>query len=126
MAEDESGRVLVVDDSAAMRRLVCDALELEGFVTVEAASGFAAIKELAAQSFDLVVTDINMPDLTGLEVIRYCRTRPASPPVVVISTDSAAEDRRRALKLGAVDYLTKPFEPDDLVALCRRHMSHGE
>ena len=126
MAEDESGRILVVDDSAAMRRLVCDALELEGFVTVEAASGFAAIKELAAQSFDLVVTDINMPDLTGLEVIRYCRTRPASPPVVVISTDSAAEDRRRALKLGAVDYLTKPFEPDDLVALCRRHMSRGK
>ena len=122
MAEEATGKILVVDDSAAMRRLVCDALEMEGFETVEAASGFAAIKELAAQAFDLVITDINMPDLTGLEVIRYCRSRSATPPVLVISTDSAVEDRRRALQLGAVDYVTKPFEPKDLVALCRRHL----
>ncbi len=126
MAEDVTGRVLVVDDSAAMRRLVCDALEMEGFETVEASSGFAAIKELAAQSFDLVVTDINMPELTGLDVIRYCKSRPASPPVVVISTDQAKEDRRRALRLGALDYVTKPFDPEDLVALCRRCIGAGE
>ncbi len=121
-----AARILVVEDSDATRSFVCEALEDAGFDIKEASGGFQAIQLLAAESFDLVITDINMPELTGLEVIRYCRARHPDLPVVVISTDRAEEDRRRALNLGASDYVTKPFAPEDLVALCQKHVRVAE
>ncbi|MCD6498939.1 MAG: response regulator [Deltaproteobacteria bacterium] len=121
---ERARRVLVVEDSDAMRHIACDVLEMEGFEVLEAVSGFDALKLLAAEQVDVVVTDINMPDLTGLELIKFCRSDPKRKdiPVIVISTDSSAADRERAIKLGANDYLVKPFEPDDLVAACRRRI----
>ena len=121
-----AARILVVDDSDATRQYVCGALEDAGFETEAARSGFEALKLLAAGTFDLVVTDINMPDLTGLEVIKFCQTARPGLPVIVISTDRAQEDRRRALELGAVGYLAKPFGPEELVEMCLRHLSGGE
>jgi two-component system chemotaxis response regulator CheY len=116
-------RVLVVEDSATMRGFVTATLENGGAYNVtQAPSGFEALKILPRMSYDLIITDINMPDINGLELVRYVRDseRHARTPLVIISTDSRAADRERGLKLGADAYLTKPFEPEELLELVRR------
>ena len=82
-------RVLVVEDSDSMRALVGDALQSAGLAVDGVSTGFLALKELKAAHYDLIVTDINMPDLTGLEIIKFVRTAGAyaKTPLVVISTD---------------------------------------
>jgi two-component system chemotaxis response regulator CheY len=111
-------RVLVVDDSRAMRAYIRGALKesLDCSVT-EAASGFEALRLLPRDAYDVVVTDINMPDINGLELIRFVRgsERHRAVPIVIISTQSTPRDRQRALELGADRYLAKPFEPEEIV-----------
>jgi len=89
----------------------------------EAKSGFEALRLLPQGPYDLIVTDINMPDINGLELIRFVRERDGEArrtPLVVISTESSARDRERGLALGADDYLTKPFAADALQAVASR------
>jgi two-component system chemotaxis response regulator CheY len=83
---------------------------------VEAASGFEALRVLPARRVDLIVTDINMPDINGLELISFVRANPnyRSIPVIIITTENSAEDRKRGLDLGARDYLVKPFGAAEL------------
>lgn len=111
-------RVLIVEDSPAMRAFVRAALEEGGLDVTEAANGFEALRLLPRERFDIVVTDINMPDIHGLELISFIRKSDAlrSTPVVIVSTEGADRDRDRGLALGANAYLTKPFEPEDLRA----------
>jgi two-component system chemotaxis response regulator CheY len=102
---------------------VAAALEAQGDLSVtEAKSGFEAMKILPQSEFDLVVTDINMPEINGLEVIRFTRRheRYRDTPVLIISTEGRDVDRDKALKLGANAYLVKPFSPEELVAVVRR------
>jgi two-component system chemotaxis response regulator CheY len=109
--------ILVVDDSATTRSLVASYLtDWEGVEVVEAASGFEALRVLPARSVDLIVTDINMPDINGLELISFVRANPnyRRIPVIIITTENSAEDRKRGLDLGARDYLVKPFGAADL------------
>jgi len=111
--------VLVVDDSATTRSLV--AAYLAGWRDIEvleAGSGFDALRVLPARAVDLIVTDINMPDINGLELISFVRANPnyRRIPVIIISTEHSAEDRRRGLELGAADYLVKPFGAEALRA----------
>jgi two-component system chemotaxis response regulator CheY len=109
--------ILVVDDSATTRSLVASYLtDWEGVEVVEAASGFEALRVLPARRVDLIVTDINMPDINGLELISFVRANPnyRSIPVIIITTENSAEDRKRGLDLGARDYLVKPFGAADL------------
>jgi two-component system chemotaxis response regulator CheY len=116
-------RVLVVEDSATMRGFVTSTLENAGpFEVTQAPSGFEALKILPRAQYDLIITDINMPDINGLELIRYVREseRHAKTPLVVISTDGRDADRERGLKLGADAYLIKPFEPEQLLEVVRR------
>lgn len=111
-------RVLVVDDSRAMRAYIRGALvESLDCDVVEAASGFEALRLLPRDSYDVVVTDINMPDINGLELIRFVRSseRYQRVPIVIISTQSAERDQERALELGADQYLAKPFGPEEIV-----------
>jgi two-component system chemotaxis response regulator CheY len=112
-------RILVVEDSGTMRALIAAALEeLDRRVKIdEAESGFQALRLLPKHVYDLVVTDINMPDINGLELISFVRgdARYADTPLVIVSTESSEEDRRRGLALGANAYLVKPFTPQDLV-----------
>jgi two-component system chemotaxis response regulator CheY len=117
-----SHRVLLVEDSATMRAYVVAALEAEGFTVTPTASGFEALKILPRNQFDLIITDINMPDINGLELIRFVRESPihGKVPLVIISTDGAERDRDRGLKLGADAYLVKPFAPEALVEVARR------
>ena len=106
--------VLVVDDSPTMRRMIMASLrELDGVGFEQAASGLEAIERLALAPVDLVVLDLNMPDVHGLEVLRFVRThdRFRELPVVVLTTRGDDESREAALREGATRYLTKPFEP---------------
>lgn len=122
-------RILVVEDSQAMRSFVRAALEesLGDCEVVEARSGFDALRALPRGPYDLVITDIHMPDINGLELIRFLKESEAhrGTPLVIISTEAAAKDRERGLALGADDYLTKPFEPEALAAVVGRLLAGG-
>lgn len=122
-----SQRVLVVDDSSTMRAFVVAALESDGFEVTAAKSGFEALKILPGASFHLIVTDVNMPDINGLELVRYVRQSPThkSTPLIIISTDGRDKDRDRGMQLGASAYLVKPFAPDALLSLARTVMAPG-
>ena len=106
-------RALVVDDSQAMRRSLVFALQrIAGLYCEEAADGAEGLKKLTAARFDLVLTDINMPLMDGLKLVHHIRQSEAhrGVPVVVITTEAAAEDRARAMALGASAYLVKPVQ----------------
>src|SRR5512145_3289365 len=112
-----SATVLVVDDSATTRSLVAAYLaECEDLDVLEASSGFEALRVLPANRVDLIVTDINMPDINGLELISFVRANAnyRRIPVVIITTENSAADRKRGLQLGASDYLVKPFAAAEL------------
>ena len=106
--------VLVVDDSAATRSLLGEICVMGGVDTVEsAASGFEALRALPRLAeLSLVITDVNMPDITGLELVRMIRdqARFKSTPIFVISSEAADRDGERALAAGAARYFTKPFD----------------
>jgi two-component system chemotaxis response regulator CheY len=109
--------ILVVDDSATMRRMVIASLRGLGEVGFdEAQSGLEAIERLSIAPVDLIVLDLNMPDVHGLEVLRFVRSHDAfrDIPVVVLTTRGDEESREAALREGATLYLTKPFAPHAL------------
>jgi two-component system chemotaxis response regulator CheY len=115
--------VLVVEDSSAMRAFVRAALEEGGAAEVEEAeSGFEALRILPRHEFDLVVVDINMPDINGLELVSFMRRsdKHRETPLIIISTEASEKDRERGLSLGANAYLKKPFEPAELRATVDR------
>jgi two-component system chemotaxis response regulator CheY len=120
-------RALVVDDSATIRAFVKTALEHQGFEVTEAKSGFEALKILPKERFNLIVTDVNMPDINGLELVKYVRKEEAhrGTPLIIISTDGRERDRDRGMQLGATAYLVKPFKPEDLIGLVRRVLEKG-
>lgn len=122
-----SHRVLVVDDSPTMRAFVVAALESEGFEVTAAKSGFDALKILPGASFHLIVTDVNMPDINGLELVRFVRqsANHRGTPLIIISTDGRDKDRDRGMSLGASAYLVKPFKPEALLELARKVMAPG-
>src|SRR4051812_14360643 len=120
-------RILLVEDSASTRSFVRSALEsspnIEGPVDiVEAASGFDALRLLPRGPYDLVITDINMPDINGLELVQFIRKsdRHRATALIIISTQSSERDRSRGLSLGADDYLPKPLSVESLVATVSR------
>jgi two-component system chemotaxis response regulator CheY len=110
--------ILIVEDSSTMRALLASALEdLEPPVKLtEANSGFEALHILPRESFDLIVTDINMPDINGLELVSFVKNNDAyrSIPLVIVSTEGSERDRQKGLSLGADAYVVKPFEPECL------------
>lgn len=115
---------LVVDDSSAMRRQLCYALQrVAGVDSVEATDGADAWRKLSTAAFDIVLTDINMPLMDGLKLVALLRAGGAHQrvPVVVITTEGAEADRRRAMSLGASAYLVKPVQAGQ-VADCVRSL----
>ena len=113
-------RILVVEDSASTRSFIRSALETGGRLgpcdIVEASSGFDALRLLPRGPYDLVITDINMPDINGLELVRFVRQseRHREIPLLIISTQSSVRDRERGMALGADRFLAKPFTPEAL------------
>src|SRR3954470_9630705 len=119
-------RILVVEDSASTRSFIRSALETGGRLgpcdIVEASSGFDALRLLPRGPYDLVITDINMPDINGLEVVQFIRKsdRHRATALIIVSTQSSEKAGIRALSLGADEYLAKPLDPDGLVAAVTR------
>ncbi len=115
-------RALVVDDSPAMRAEVVAALRaIDGCSCVEAGDGAEGLRILGTEAFDIVVTDLNMPLLGGLALVQFIRNRPATRelPVVVVTSESAEEDRRRLAAAGANAYIIKPVDAGTLRARVR-------
>jgi two-component system chemotaxis response regulator CheY len=114
--------ILVVDDSPTIRRMVRAALGSLGSVTFsEAGSGLRAIEVLGMEPVQMVVLDLNMPDMHGLDVIRFLRShdRYRNLPVIVLTTRGDESSRQAALEAGASMYLTKPFTPQALQSSVR-------
>ena len=110
--------LLIVEDSATTRALIRNVIEDigEDLATTEAASGFEALKLLPTDEFDIIITDINMPDINGLELINFVKTNPRYNhiPIIIVTTEKSREYRERGLALGASAYVTKPFKPEEL------------
>jgi two-component system, chemotaxis family, chemotaxis protein CheY len=121
----KSGRmpkILIVDDSVTIRKMVRASLRgLEAVEFVEAGNGLEAIEQLAFGPIGLIVLDLNMPDMHGVDVLKFLRRHQSSRevPVVVLTTRGDEVSRETALAAGATQYLTKPFAPDMLLASAR-------
>ncbi len=122
-------RILIVEDSATMRSLLAATLaELDLPVKIiEVESGFEALRALPRDRFDLVITDINMPDINGLELVSFLKSNEQyrSIPLVIVSTEGSERDRNRGLELGADAYMVKPFEPDSLREIARNLLARA-
>jgi two-component system chemotaxis response regulator CheY len=118
-------KVLIVEDSKAAREFIAATVEsVSGVEAVTTASGFEALKLLPRHRFDLIITDINMPDINGLELINFVKKNPnyRETPLFIITTEGFEKDRDRGLALGAVEYLVKPFQPQSLEGLLKRYL----
>ena len=111
-------RVLIVDDDPAIRDVVRIALGREGYDIAEAADGAAALTQFAATRPDLVVLDVMLPEMDGIDVCRALRRR-STVPILFLSSRDGEVDRIVGLEIGGDDYLTKPFSPRELVARVR-------
>jgi two-component system KDP operon response regulator KdpE len=116
--------VLVVDDEAPMRRLLRTSLGVQGYLVLEAATGAAALEAVARERPDVVLLDLGLPDMDGVEVIRRLRAAGSKVPVVVLSSRGEERGKVEALDLGADDYVTKPFGMAELVARLRAALRH--
>lgn len=117
-------RVLVVDDEPAILRFLRVGLASQGYVVMEAQNGQSALEAVRQRRADLVVLDLGLPDIDGLEVIRRIRAEGAMLPIIVLSSRSDEAAKVQALDLGADDYVTKPFGIDELLARTRAAQRH--
>jgi two-component system chemotaxis response regulator CheY len=111
--------VLLVDDSRAMRDYITSILEDDDAHEItEAANGFDALRVLPRSDFGLIITDVNMPDINGIELTRFVRQTPRhrKTPILVISTEGAMVDLERAMAAGATAFLVKPFTREQLLS----------
>ena len=118
MAESTSKRILVVDDANLVRRFYREALEGAGFAVDEALNGVEALEKLLSDPFDMVIVDVNMPQMDGFTFLKTLRTQAApisSVPTLVTSTEAGPQDMAAARAAGANFYLVKPVRPDTLV-----------
>jgi two-component system chemotaxis response regulator CheY len=120
--------ILVVDDSKVMRDMVVACLRaIAGTQFVHASSGLEAIEQLSLSPFDLMVLDLNMPDITGIEVLEFLRGQDTlrALPVLIVTTRGDDQSREQVLKAGASSFLAKPFTPDAIIAEVRALLPQG-
>ncbi len=114
--------ILAVDDSVSMRQLVSFTLQEAGFDVVEAVDGVDALTKAKATTTDLVLTDVNMPNMDGIELVRNLRQ--LGPyrftPILLLTTESAANKKAEGKQAGATGWIVKPFDPESLIATIRR------
>ena len=112
-------KILSVDDSPSVRKLVEYTLKSKGFQVASAEDGVAALEIMANEKFDAIVLDINMPRMNGLEFLEKVKSNDAyaSIPVIMLTTEGQEEDQDKALDLGATAYIVKPFKPTLLLRI---------
>jgi two-component system, chemotaxis family, chemotaxis protein CheY len=118
-------KVLIVEDSEASRDYLAAAVaSFDGVEVVATDRGFEALKLLPLHRFDLIITDIQMPDINGLELINFVKKNPnyRNTPLFIVTAEGREQDRARGLALGAAEYLVKPVKVEDLVGLLRRYL----
>ncbi|MBB4187800.1 two-component system chemotaxis response regulator CheY [Sinorhizobium terangae] len=117
-----SAHILTVDDSASIRLTTRVALTGAGFRVTEAVDGLDGLSKAQAGQFDMIVTDLNMPNMNGLAMIEALRRSPAHAgvPIIFLTTESDAEMKTRAKAAGATGWITKPFDPEQLVKIARK------
>lgn len=118
-------KILIAEDSLTMRSLIVSTISAMGdYDTVEAANGFEALRILPREKVDLIITDINMPDINGLELVSFIRNNEnyQETPLIIISTEGSERDREKGMSLGANAYLVKPFAPEQLQQLIRDYL----
>ena len=116
-------RILLIDDDPGLSEVILMLLERDGYAAQHAGSVKAGIAKVEAASLDLVITDLKLPDGTGLDVIAALRARHAALPIIVITSYSSMESAIAALRGGAFDYVIKPFKNDDLLAAIARALN---
>ena len=114
MAATKAPRILVVDDEPGMRDMLADALALASYETHTAVDGFDALKRIRAEKFDLVISDVNMPRMSGFELLQDLREHNDETPVILLTARGERNDVTAGLKFGADDYVTKPFGLEEL------------
>jgi len=117
-----SGAVLAVDDSTSMRQLVKGTLKGAGYEVTSAIDGVEALEIAKTRGFDVVVTDVHMPRMNGIELVRELRALPAYKltPILVLTTESHPEFRKQGKEVGATGWIIKPFSPEQLLATIKR------
>jgi two-component system chemotaxis response regulator CheY len=119
---------LVVEDSPMMRQLLVFALSrVKNLKVTEADDGVDGLRKLAGNKFDLILTDINMPIMDGLKLVKRVRSDPMhkETPIIIITTEGSVEDRQRALQLGANAYITKPIQAPQVIAKVKELLKMG-
>jgi len=116
--------ILTVDDSASLRQMIAVVLRGSGYTVVEAVDGKDALSKVTGQKFDLVLTDVNMPQMDGLEFTRQLRAMPQYKftPIVLLTTESHADKKLQGKAAGATAWIIKPFDPDQLLAVVKKVM----
>jgi two-component system, chemotaxis family, chemotaxis protein CheY len=114
--------VLIVDDSATMRQMIAYTLESAGHRTTEAPDGKAALELASVNAYDLIITDVNMPGMNGLELTRSLRARAEtkSTPILVLTTEGGPEKKGEGRAAGATGWIVKPFDPEALMKVLPR------
>jgi two-component system chemotaxis response regulator CheY len=129
MSDDKRLNALVVEDSPPMRKMIVFALSrIRELEVTEADDGVDALRRIAGTRFDIIITDINMPILDGLKLVKRLRADEAykEVPIIIITTEGAEEDRQRALALGANAYITKPIQAPQVIQLVRETLGLSE
>jgi two-component system chemotaxis response regulator CheY len=116
--------IMTVDDSASIRQMVRFVLQDGGYAVVEAADGLDALSKLNGQDMDLFLSDINMPNMDGIELTRKLRATPHYKfvPIVLLTTESHPEMKQEGKSAGATAWIVKPFKPDQLLAVVKKVM----
>ena len=118
--------ILVVEDSPTMRQLISFAMKrIPNSLVIEATDGVDALKKLSSDKIDLILADINMPVMDGLKLVSLVRGNPAFKdiPIIMVTTEGAEEDRKRAIAIGANAYLSKPIQTQELLKLVTSFLS---
>ncbi len=115
-------RILAVDDSPSMRQMVSATLTSAGYDVEQAEDGVQALALAAKQRFDLVITDVNMPNMDGITLVRELRGKPNYKfvPLLILTTEATAERKLQGKSAGATGWLVKPFNPDRLLATIQK------
>lgn len=120
--------ILIAEDSPAMRAYLVSALEAAGdYDIVEVSSGFEALKQLPRKNFHLIITDINMPDINGLELIHFVKNNEiyCKIPLMVITTEGRERDKEKGIALGVDEYLVKPIDMDKFMEVVEKLAQKG-
>ncbi len=114
--------ILTVDDSASIRQLVSFALKNEGYDIVEAVDGLDALDKMKAATVDMVLTDLHMPNMNGIDLIKQIRSNPDCKfiPIIFLTTESKAEKKQEGKSAGATGWIVKPFKPEQLIAVVKK------